>query len=49
MADEKPSEIERLRAGYLSDFMQILTFKIQRAYADEKEDDFQETRRKLKK
>lgn len=49
MADEKPSEIERLRQGYLSDFMQMLTFKIQRAHADEVEDQFQENRRKLGK
>lgn len=49
MADEKITKIAEVYQIYLTDFLQFYSYLIEKSDVDEKEDKFQDQRRKLNK
>ena len=49
IADEKIEKVGEIYQFYLSDYLQFLSYLIDKGEADRKEDEFQETLRKAKK
>lgn len=49
IADEKVEKIERIYQLHLNDYLQYLSFMIEKQQVDDEEDKFQENLRKVKK
>jgi hypothetical protein len=49
MANEEITKVAQINQIYLTDFLEFLTYLIQKGEADEEEDKFQERRRKAQR